>query len=147
MFDLEQAACEWRRQMRSAGFKSPELLDELECHLRDDVEHHMDEGASPQQAFEEAVRRMGQGSSLRREFQITHLTDPMKQKLRTLLIAIALLAVGAGLILPAIAQWRAHASLATSEITALITGTAIVAASLILGALGLIEMLKKQSGA
>ena len=38
MFDLDQAIVAWRRQMIAAGFNSAETLDELESHLRDDVE-------------------------------------------------------------------------------------------------------------
>ena len=38
MFDLEQAILEWRRQMTAGGIKAPEVLDELESHLHDDVD-------------------------------------------------------------------------------------------------------------
>jgi hypothetical protein len=37
MFDLEQTISEWRRQMLSAGIKTPVPLEELEIHLREDV--------------------------------------------------------------------------------------------------------------
>ena len=38
MFDLEQAIAEWRKQMLAAGIKAPVPLDELESHLREEVE-------------------------------------------------------------------------------------------------------------
>jgi hypothetical protein len=38
MFNLEEAILEWRRQMLIAGITSPIPLDELEIHLRDDLE-------------------------------------------------------------------------------------------------------------
>ena len=41
MFNLDQAIVEWRRQMAAGGIRSPEVLDELESHLRDDVEQQM----------------------------------------------------------------------------------------------------------
>lgn len=68
MFDLEQAITEWRRQMLAVGVKTPALLDELESHLRDDVEQQMRLGANAQEAFEIAVRQIGQPDALRNEF-------------------------------------------------------------------------------
>jgi hypothetical protein len=38
MFNLEQAISEWRRQMIAVGIKTPVPLEELESHLREDVE-------------------------------------------------------------------------------------------------------------
>ena len=39
MFNLNQAIEGWRREMLAAGIKTPVPLDELESHLREDVEH------------------------------------------------------------------------------------------------------------
>jgi len=68
MFNLEQAIAEWRMQMLAAGVKNPNVLDELESHLREDVEQQMRLGLSAEHAFAAAVRRIGQAGSLRREF-------------------------------------------------------------------------------
>jgi hypothetical protein len=38
MFNLEQAIATWRRQMLAAGLKSPVPLEELESHLREEME-------------------------------------------------------------------------------------------------------------
>ena len=38
MFDIELAIRQWREQMLSAGIKRPDLLSELESHLREDIE-------------------------------------------------------------------------------------------------------------
>ena len=38
MFNLDQSIAAWRQQMVAGGIKSPRVLDELESHLRDDVE-------------------------------------------------------------------------------------------------------------
>ena len=38
MLDLEQSIAEWRRQMLAAGLKTPVPLEELESHLRDEIE-------------------------------------------------------------------------------------------------------------
>ncbi len=48
MFNLEQAISEWRRQMLAAGLKTPVPLEELESHLRQDVEQQMQLGINAQ---------------------------------------------------------------------------------------------------
>jgi hypothetical protein len=74
MFDLEKAIADWRKQMTDAGVKNGEVLNELESHLRDDIEEQTRAGLCPQQAFEIAVERIGQGQALKREFAKTGLT-------------------------------------------------------------------------
>jgi hypothetical protein len=68
MFDLNQAIAEWRRQIDAEGVKGPRVLDELESHLRDDIEQQLRSGLSPEQAFETAAARMGKPQALNREF-------------------------------------------------------------------------------
>jgi hypothetical protein len=69
MFDLEQSIAEWRQQMIAAGIKTPVPLEELENHLREDFEQRARSGLSTQQAFEDAVQRMGRSSTLTTEFK------------------------------------------------------------------------------
>ena len=69
MFDLEQAIAEWRRQMGAAGLETPALLDELEGHLRDDVEAQARSGVSLPEAWQAAVQRIGPAVVLQAEFQ------------------------------------------------------------------------------
>lgn len=113
MFQLEDSIADWRQQMLAAGVKSPVPLDELESHLRDDVEEQERSGLSTQQAFEAAVHRMGQAGEIRSEFEtasssIINPDQVMKQRIRNILVIIAVLATGMGLVLPAVAKWRAH---------------------------------------
>jgi len=68
MFDLEQSIAQWRREMLSGGIKSPAVLDELENHLREDVETQMSSGLGEQQAFETTIRDLGQSGILKNEF-------------------------------------------------------------------------------
>ena len=68
MFDLEQKISEWRKQMLAAGIKTPAPLDELEIHLREDVEQQKRAGLSEPQAFEAAIQRIGQAGPLKSEF-------------------------------------------------------------------------------
>ena len=68
MFNLEEALADWRRQMAAAGIQSSEWLDELETHLRDDIDQQVLVGVELEQAFGCAVRRLGTARTLRREF-------------------------------------------------------------------------------
>jgi hypothetical protein len=68
MFNLEQSISEWRGQMLSAGVKNPDIVDELESHLREDWARRVQSGESEQQAFQGAVQGVGQASLLKDEF-------------------------------------------------------------------------------
>jgi len=65
MFDLEQAIADWRNRM---GINSPDVLDELESHLRDEFEAQLERGTSPQHAFDFATKQIGRPDALRHEF-------------------------------------------------------------------------------
>jgi hypothetical protein len=69
MFDLEQSIAEWRRRMLAEAIKNAAVMDELESHLREDVERQMKAGSSGREAFEAAVQRIGQPGSLKCEFE------------------------------------------------------------------------------
>ena len=71
MFDLEQSITEWRKQMLAAGIKTPVPLEELESHLRDDVEQQIQSGLNAQQAFENSAQRIGHANKLKSEFKKT----------------------------------------------------------------------------
>ena len=69
MFDLDQHISDWRRQMLAAGIKLPVPLEELEIHLREEIEQQMKLGLNEQQALEIAIQRIGQPKVLKSEFQ------------------------------------------------------------------------------
>src|SRR4030095_6463272 len=54
--------------MLSAGVKNPDIVDELESHLREDWAQRVQSGESQEQAFEGAVQGVGQASSLKHQF-------------------------------------------------------------------------------
>jgi len=56
--------------MLAAGIKTPVPLEELEIHLREEIERQTKSGLHEQQAFETAVSQIGQGSALKTEFVI-----------------------------------------------------------------------------
>jgi hypothetical protein len=88
MFDLDGAIAGWRRQMSAAGLESSESLDELESHLRDDVEMRMRSGLTAEQAFTAAVREIGSAKSLKGEFEKNLAQDPFKHEWRARLAKI-----------------------------------------------------------
>ena len=71
MFDLERAIGEWRKRTQAAGLRAPDLLDELESHLREEIECLLDQGMDERRAFELAARNMGEVTELKREFMKT----------------------------------------------------------------------------
>ena len=64
MFDLENAIADWRRQMLAAGIQTPVPLEELEGHLREEIEQRMKSGLTAPQAFVSAVQQIGQAKVL-----------------------------------------------------------------------------------
>ena len=68
MFELEKAIAEWRQRMLAAGLES-DVLDELESHLRDDIEDQIRLGSLAERAFAAAVERMGHAAPLKAEFR------------------------------------------------------------------------------
>jgi len=69
MFNLAQAILEWRRQMLAADIKSPVPLDELETHLRDEIEQQAKSGLSEAEAFKTAIQKIGRANTLQNEFK------------------------------------------------------------------------------
>jgi hypothetical protein len=69
MFNLEQSIADWRKQMLAAGIKTPVPLEELEVHLREEIERQMKSGLGEQKAFEVSASRIGQPEILGSEFK------------------------------------------------------------------------------
>lgn len=92
MFDLEQSIANWCRQMLAAGIKSPVPLEELEVHLREEIERQERAGLGGQQAFESAIQKIGNATALKKEFRNV---EPWRQKLARLKSVWLALALGA----------------------------------------------------
>jgi hypothetical protein len=86
MFNLDQSIADWRRHMAASGIKSPELLDELESHLREDVEQRVKSGLREQEAFATAARQIGRADVLKNEFNKARETNERSNMKRVLLI-------------------------------------------------------------
>ncbi len=75
MFDLEKSIAQWRAQMLAVGIQVA-ALDELETHLREEIERQVKWGGGQGYAFETAARQIGQPNALRSEFK---KTQPIKK--------------------------------------------------------------------
>jgi len=87
MFDLDTAIMEWRQQMLDAGIKTPVPLEEIEGHLREDIEQQIQSGANAQQAFEDAIQRIGQAGVLKSEF--TKVGGTIQKQVKDLVFTFA----------------------------------------------------------
>jgi len=124
MFKLEQAISKWRDQMRTAGIQTPVPLVELESHLRDEIERQMRSGLSSEQAFQVAIRQIGQAGVLKQEFKRSGGTIERKQMKQVLFISAGVIGVLAGMafVMPAIAQYQHEGMMTPSEIGLLLLG-------------------------
>ena|ERR1039458_7377903 len=94
MFDLEEKISEWRRQMLAAGIKTPVPLEELEIHLREEIEQHIKSGLNDSQAFQAAIEEIGQAHLLQKEFK---KVEKGHKIIRAILLVIGWLAAGLAL--------------------------------------------------
>src|ERR1700743_3988821 len=80
MYNLEKEIARWRQRMAAGGINAPAVLDELESHLREEIEQQFFSGAGEQEAFEAAVLRIGQAGRLKCEFAKVDKTKPVWQR-------------------------------------------------------------------
>jgi hypothetical protein len=75
MFDLEREIQRWRQELHTNGLSGSEL-DELEDHLRADIEEQLRSGVAMREAFAIAVKRIGRGSLLNAQFDFASASAP-----------------------------------------------------------------------
>jgi hypothetical protein len=90
--------------MLAAGIKSPVPLEELESHLRGEIDEQIHAGLNVEQAF----RQVGDARTLKVEFKKNKPANQRKQMLKTLIILAALFGsvFGGALVLPALGRWN-----------------------------------------
>jgi hypothetical protein len=89
MFDGEAAIHDWRRRMSEAGITSPALLDELECHLRDEIKQGASNGLDLRKRFEQARDHLGDAFVLKSEFEKLDRFGQTLLRVRRALLAFA----------------------------------------------------------
>jgi uncharacterized membrane protein len=114
MFNLEQSIAEWRRQMLAAGIKTPVPLEELESHLREEIEWQMESGLAEQKAFEISVPQIGQPQALSHEFKKSE--RPFMKQTTKIIAGIVGLCAGAALQIPGLLQLRDELAMANGRL-------------------------------
>ena len=105
MFDLEQSITNWREQMFAAGIEAA-ALEELESHLREEIEQAMRSGMGAQQAFELSVDLIGKAARINDEFKKIGMDARSPMRIVTLLMALCGTVKGGAMILPALGRWH-----------------------------------------
>ena len=77
--------------MEAAGVKAPAPLDELESHLREEIERRLRGGADEQRAFEAAIAQIGHAASIQNEFRKVGDSKPKLAESATARRALGLL--------------------------------------------------------
>jgi hypothetical protein len=75
--------------MLAAGMKSPVPLEELESHLRDEIDRQIKLGEDGQRAFENATGKIGRPGELKEEFKKGAIMRGRKESLFELICAAA----------------------------------------------------------
>jgi hypothetical protein len=106
MFNLEKCIAGWRAQMLAVGIQTPVPLEELEIHLREEVERQMRSGVEAQPAFEAAIQIIGRGDVLKNEFRKVNLLNIEKMRIKVITGGSLTLFVGFILLWAAMVQSR-----------------------------------------
>ena len=68
MFDLEKAIADWRKTLISNPSLEPGFIAEIESHLRDRIDGFIARGRTPEQAFGESIKVLGESGIIGSEF-------------------------------------------------------------------------------
>ncbi len=68
MFDLDVSIKQWRKSFQGSAAFEDGVLEELEAHLRDKIEDLMNRGKTGEEAFAEAVEKIGRRDALGPDF-------------------------------------------------------------------------------
>ena len=69
MFDLDQEIREYLGSLKNKRLMHVEYLDEMESHIRDEVEDLMETGMSEREAFRASIDRLGPSGELLQEYR------------------------------------------------------------------------------
>jgi hypothetical protein len=100
VFDLERRLQQWRQTLAETLGDRPDVIEELEAHLREEVGRLVQSGQAPEQAWRTALDRLGDPRQLAEEFGKVPPAPGRWLPARLVLLALALLGAGlAGLLL------------------------------------------------
>jgi hypothetical protein len=138
MNNFEADIADWRRQLVAAGIESADVLDELESHLREEIERRVRSGGDGSQLFERAVSQFGSPQSLKAGFDRIKERKYMK---RGMMIGAGIIGVmvGMALVMPAVAQYRQIGVMRNGEPWLFLIGSLLTLAGGFAGVRGLIK--------
>ena len=102
MAKIDSFVSQWRQALASDRQLNPETLDELEAHLREKIERHMQDGLPDAEACERAAADLGDSNAIATEFR---KLDPLPWLPAKLVTAVGL-ALALGLALVLLARFR-----------------------------------------
>ncbi|MBN1271835.1 MAG: ABC transporter permease [Candidatus Aminicenantes bacterium] len=70
-FNLDEAVSHWIRELQRSAALEDGMITELESHLRDEVEDLIEEGKSPEEAFQEATASVESAEKIGKEYYKT----------------------------------------------------------------------------
>ena len=116
--------------MLAAGIKSPVPLEELESHLRDEIERQTKSGRSEAEAFKSAVQKIGSAHMVQNEFEKVEATEEERTWKQGQIWSVAILGLLQLIVIGAV--------LFNSEMTSgqRMSGLAAIATSFLLVAVG-----------
>jgi hypothetical protein len=89
MFDLDGAVNTWRARLSDSGIKDSAVIDELESHLRDEMQQQVQSGVAAHAAFEAAARRIGQPAILKSEFAKVAVGAALQDRIKNFILTLA----------------------------------------------------------
>jgi hypothetical protein len=128
MFNLDTAIAEWRQQMLDAGIKASVTLEELESHLREEVEQQVRSDMDAEWAFEIAMLRIGRPNVLKDEFKKNE--SGIMKRLAIILLGVFGILIGPAILLPALALHRVQGIWSGETIVPTALGMIIVLAGM-----------------
>jgi len=109
--------------MLSAGIETPIPLEELESHLREEIEQRAKSGLTATAAFEAAVHEIGQPKVLGSEFRKVERT--LMKKVMMIVAGIFGVLSGPAIFLPAFAKHRHEGMWGTEVVVPILVGVVI----------------------
>jgi Cytochrome C assembly protein len=143
MADLEERIGQWRRELAESLGGSAEVLEELEGHLRDEIRRLVLAGRPMEQAFVDAVGRLGSPQALASEFA---RVTPTTSWLPIRVAVVALIALAGWLVGMLFTSDRLHGQLGLLLATHITAVTLGYTTTLIVGALAACYLLARPFG-
>ena len=125
MFNLEQAVTDWRQRMLAAGIKTPVPLEELESHLREEIEQRIKAGLNEATAFAAAVESVGVAQGVRAEFAKIEAGGTAREE-----IFMCIVLVVAAILIPVFVAgsvWHKRAEMTTGQLASSLSAVATFA--------------------